>query len=113
MLKDLYRIFYNPELNQYQADESKVYSDSEMDDFREKDNKNVCENDSFFEKKIYALDAVKERNQLIAQGYLKICKDCGRRFWQDENEIEWFASRDLFPPKRCPSCRRKRKASAK
>ena len=39
----------------------------------------------------------------------KVCKECGRLFTSTEGEKKFFLSKDLELPKRCSSCRRKRK----
>lgn len=50
-------------------------------------------------------------NREIEEGclHIKKCKDCGIFFMLPQEEIEWFQDRDMFPPKRCPACRGKRK----
>jgi hypothetical protein len=39
------------------------------------------------------------------------CSDCGEDFIFSEGEQEFYAQKDFTPPKRCKSCRDKRKAS--
>ena len=38
-----------------------------------------------------------------------LCKDCQSIYSLGSNEIEWYTDRDMTPPKRCPTCREKRK----
>ena len=37
------------------------------------------------------------------------CKECGAQFSISAKEQEWFESRSLALPKRCPECRKKRR----
>lgn len=39
---------------------------------------------------------------------VKRCKECGEYFWQTVEERIWFADRNMKPPCRCRSCRRKK-----
>ena len=50
-------------------------------------------------------------NEDLASGklVLKKCKDCGLYFLLDVNELIWYEDRGLSVPKRCLTCRRKRK----
>ena len=41
--------------------------------------------------------------------YMEKCKECGKFFVINTKEYEWYASRDLIPPKRCKKCRTNRK----
>lgn len=38
-----------------------------------------------------------------------ICRDCGESFVWEKGEQEFFWSKGLATPKRCPDCREKRK----
>lgn len=38
------------------------------------------------------------------------CSDCGQEFTLSAGEQQFFATKGLFEPKRCPLCRQKRKA---
>ena len=40
----------------------------------------------------------------------RTCRDCSEEFVIVENEAKWFEDRDMQLPKRCPNCRRKRRA---
>ncbi len=48
-------------------------------------------------------DAVRER---------RTCKDCGTCFIITIGEANWYESRGLKLPARCPSCRKKRRVLA-
>jgi hypothetical protein len=39
------------------------------------------------------------------------CADCGAQFVFGADEAAWFLEKGFNPPKRCKSCREKRKAS--
>lgn len=41
----------------------------------------------------------------------RICRDCQAAFDLDLGSIAWFADRGLDLPRRCPACRRARKAA--
>lgn len=57
----------------------------------------------------------KEFNGYIDDDEIKIiqCKDCGRLFYIDYKEIEWYNRNKLSLPKRDKLCRDKRKNSSK
>ena len=38
-----------------------------------------------------------------------VCKDCGEPFSMEKSEIEFYESKGLQQPKRCPECRKKRR----
>lgn len=40
---------------------------------------------------------------------VKTCKDCGQTFWLTKEDEEWYSKKNLQPPKRCASCRAKRR----
>lgn len=42
---------------------------------------------------------------------LLTCVDCGREFVFSKGEQFFFASKGLCEPKRCPECRKRRKAT--
>jgi len=42
-----------------------------------------------------------------------ICKICKQEFEWSEGEQKFYADRSLAPPKRCPSCRAKKKQEVK
>ncbi|RHP47012.1 zinc-ribbon domain containing protein [Clostridium sp. AF32-12BH] len=41
------------------------------------------------------------------------CKECGKYFWQKHTEVHWYVERGMTPPRRCWSCRQKRKRETK
>ena len=41
--------------------------------------------------------------------FIETCKDCGRVFVINKKEYMWFKDKGYNPPKRCKSCRDKRK----
>ena len=51
--------------------------------------------------------AAEERENAAAQ--TPKCKDCGEEFTITVGEKEWYESRNLCVPVRCPACRRKRR----
>ena len=38
---------------------------------------------------------------------VKVCKSCSNTFFQSKSEREWFTERNLKPPCRCYTCRKK------
>lgn len=40
-----------------------------------------------------------------------VCRDCAKPFVFSAGEAEYFAMRELSPPKRCPVCRKARRAT--
>lgn len=59
----------------------------------------------------HAREAVKKFNKHL--GVVKVCKDCGGYFVQSQDEVDWFIERDMKPPVRCITCRKKRKKEKK
>ena len=59
----------------------------------------------------HAREAVDKYNKRL--GDVKVCKDCGRYFIQSQDEVDWFIERDMKPPVRCITCRKKRKNEKK
>ena len=48
-------------------------------------------------------------NKIKPDSMLIKCKDCGNDFEFTKGEQDFFQQRGLYPPKRCPTCRMKRK----
>lgn len=48
-------------------------------------------------------------DDLLKQGYLMKCKDCGEPFYIAHDEEEWYTNRGFNIPKRCKTCRDKRR----
>lgn len=59
----------------------------------------------------HARESVDKYNKHL--GEIKVCKDCGRYFVQLQDEVDWFIERDMKPPVRCITCRKKRKKEKK
>ena len=36
---------------------------------------------------------------------IKVCSQCGRIFWLDKDEQDWYARKNLCNPKKCVTCR--------
>lgn len=53
-------------------------------------------------------------NRDIATGYREIhtCKDCGKIFFINAKEKDWYANKKFQLPKRCKSCRVEKKKKA-
>ena len=47
---------------------------------------------------------------LIGAWQQHVCKDCGKVFYMSRDEVKFFEGKNLNIPKRCKSCRNKRKA---
>ena len=56
----------------------------------------------------HAKEAVKYSNDTKLLRIHK-CRECGELFYLEPTEKAWFVDRGLEIPKRCPSCRKKRK----
>lgn len=41
----------------------------------------------------------------------RTCRDCGKEFLMGREEMEWFWSRDMVTPRRCPACRGRNKTA--
>lgn len=68
-------------------------------------------NDASF---IVGLSRINESvSDMIAKGLIKKCSDCNKLFITDEEEREWYITKGLELPKRCSSCRTKRKKTKK
>lgn len=94
-----YRVFYNPETLKYEfeSEPSPVLSNSPVDEW--------------IETLEHAIERVEQKNMALENGSLKIvyCSDCGQFFSLDKSEMEWYQDRGFALPKRCFSCRDKRK----
>jgi len=54
------------------------------------------------------IEATQERDSRN-EGQTITCKDCHDIFALSQSEIDWYATRSLELPKRCKSCRQRRK----
>lgn len=61
----------------------------------------------WFAYKKPAEDVVEHRNANDLKD-VKKCKECGEYFWQTDEERAWFSDRNMKPPCRCYSCRKKK-----
>ena len=41
------------------------------------------------------------------------CVDCGAEFVLTDDEVKWYEGKGFTLPKRCPDCRKQRKANKK
>lgn len=66
-------------------------------------------------KKEYATAVADKCNNMIANNLLEViqCKTCGRYFYLEEKEIQWYAENNFELPKRCKTDRRIRKNNKK
>lgn len=70
------------------------------------------EGDSFMEiSAIYDASSAAQKNNTTS--IQKICRDCGKPFGITRAERIFFESRGLELPKRCPDCRKAKKAARK
>jgi len=53
----------------------------------------------------YEADNGQKAEELIMPDENFICKDCGANYVLEENEIAWYAERNMQLPKRCKTCR--------
>lgn len=102
---NLYRVKFNYVKKCFEVDEDQLYYLDEI-------NKYDLDFNSFFEDRFQAERALLSMNSKQKLSELKTCKDCGKLFWLPYVEEAWFTARDMVPPKRCPSCRKKRKKMA-
>lgn len=58
--------------------------------------------------KMYTDDIVKGYNANDLAD-VKKCKECGKYFWQTDDERIWFTDRNMKAPCRCYSCRKERR----
>ncbi len=103
-----YKTFFNEETGKFDYIEFDIdhefdFSHDPQTNFTESDNGHTCIKESFME-------GLKKDNEKIESGEWKVlkCKDCGRYYVLPKEE-EWFVDRGLNPPKRCVSCRGKKK----
>lgn len=66
---------------------------------------------SYYMNEKYAIKGTDSYNQKIKDGKLFFykCKDCGIFFAMTDEEKKYYTNRGLSIPKRCESCRRKRR----
>lgn len=104
-----YKSFVNEETMKIDSIEFDI--DNELD-FSHDPVTNFCESDNGHStSKSNTIEWVEELNKDIESGEQSLlkCKDCNRYFLLPRGENEWFKSRGLIIPKRCPKCRSKRK----
>ena len=93
----------------------KVYFDGKQfkneDTMSEVQSLPVDSTDIWMDTAEHAREAVDKYNKHL--GDVKVCKDCGRYFIQSQDEVDWFIERDMKPPVRCITCRKKRKNDKK
>lgn len=78
---------------------------------------NVSEYDfNLMDAPIQSLDELRHAREACIQASVlggswqrRTCKDCGRTFFMDYNEVMFFERNQLRVPKRCPECRAARK----
>lgn len=103
MNENIYKLTFNPETKRW--DYLKITS--EYDD--DKDDEIV----EFFHLSSDedAACIVKRRNQDLASGYCEVytCKDCGGIFFIDVKEKDWYIKKKYQLPKRCRTCRVKKR----
>lgn len=79
--------------------------------------KHPCKNYNEFDfnifDEIHSLDELKELQDAsnaaeydIGPKRKEICKKCGNTFYLTKGELDWYRSRDLNVPKKCPYCRK-------
>ena len=66
---------------------------------------------TYYDDEKYAIKGAASYNQDVKDGKLFFykCKDCGIFFILTDEEKKWYTDRDMQIPKRCDSCRRKRR----
>ena len=57
--------------------------------------------------------AIKEVLDEIPGAHFEQCKDCKKFFLITDSDTKWYTEHDLSLPKRCGTCRKRRKAEAK
>lgn len=89
----------------------KVYFDGEKfvcDSFKtEVEDVHTDSTTSWFSTRVDAEKAMEELNKISSKN-VKICKQCGKYFWQTDDEREWFINKNLKIPCRCYMCRKTR-----
>ena len=103
-------------VNYYDEDEKKIdYKREIIDDLYNPDVKTSTNTEEF--KHIFNVELFRAQlacsgyNADLASGDLTIhkCKDCSIYFFISKTEAEWFKDKGMSAPKRCLSCRRKRR----
>ena len=106
-------------INYYDEDKKKIdYKREILDDLYNPDVETSTNTEEF--KHIFNVELFRAQlecdgyNTDLASGDLTIhkCKDCGIYFFTNKSEEEWFKNKKMSTPKRCLSCRRKRRIEA-
>lgn len=104
-----YKLKYNEDDNSYGIVSFEI---AHSRDFSHDPDTNLSDNmHSHFEEAGSAENAAVSLNRKIAAGELSVhkCMDCGKFFEITEDERHWFRARSLNVPKRCLSCRNKKR----
>ena len=111
-----YNLYYNEEtrelsVREFEVGYSKPGTASGYDFTYVKDTNLYDDRFSFNLDKHTCEQSAKEINNLIASGewLIRKCKDCGSYFLINDDEKQWFIDHNLSLPKRCHTCRGKRR----
>lgn len=100
-----YRAYFDETLGKFVAEEQP----------REFGNDELIPNDDFeayYTDYNSAVKAAERQNRHL--DCIRICKDCGKKFWLSEDEEWWYTVLNgLETPKRCKSCRVARRKNRK
>ncbi len=101
---DSYKVFYDNKFNEF----SYIAYDSRFNPYT---NFSEVYGEITSQSKDWIVEVVGEYNELIRTNSVDIlyCKDCRKYFILTKSEKEWFESRGLDLPRRCPRCRNKNK----
>lgn len=117
MNKNIYKLTFDPETKRWiysRIPSEEAYEAEVSNPLFDPDDETVAFFDLWSDEE--AARIVNRYNRDLASGYREVhtCKDCGRIFFINAKEKDWYARRNFQLPKRCKPCRieKKRKAEA-
>lgn len=112
MNKNIYKLTFDPETKRWnysRIPSEEAYEAEVSNPLFDPDDETVAFFDLYSDEE--AARIVNRRNRDLAAGSceMRTCKDCGRIFFLDEKERDWYITREYQLPKRCRPCRVEKK----
>lgn len=108
MNKNVYKLTFNTETNRWAY--SKISPEEAHSDINTVMDETIQFIELFTDEEAARL--VNRWNRDLTSGYREIhtCKDCGKIFFINAKEKDWYAKKKYQLPKRCKACRASRRA---
>ena len=116
MNKNIYKLTFDPETKRWDysmVPSEEAYNAELSDPAFDPHDETVAFVEVFSDEE--AARIVNRRNRDLASGYreMHICKDCGKVFFINAKEKDWYTKMNYQLPKRCKACRAERASQKK